>query len=162
MVGGEDIAAALLHSGNDSLHFRFDKVDIVPYLCVDTAVEGEAVAVELFQFKGIHSRFDLEGIEHFNARFENVGKERLDKSAGMHLGHHSALVRPIDRALVVRLDDLAVCGGGEEGRALVAHIVVPENAVKFVACVKNALTEVKLGVKIGFNDILDPIGVFVH
>ena len=99
MVGCKYVSAALLHYGNYALHLGLDEVDIVPELSVNSAVEAELVAVKLLKLKGIHTRLDFKRIEHFDTRFDNIGNKRLDKSAGMHFGNHSALVRPVDSIL---------------------------------------------------------------
>ena len=59
MVGGEHITAALLHCRDDSFHLGRHAVNVVPNLRVDAAVEGELVAIKIFEFEGIHSCLDL-------------------------------------------------------------------------------------------------------
>ena len=103
VVGSKHIAAALLHCGNDALHLGLYAVKVVPKLRVDATVKGELVAIKAFELEGIHACLDLQGVEHLNTGLYDIWDERLDKSAGVHLHNHTALVRPIRRLFVVRL-----------------------------------------------------------
>ena len=110
MIGGKDISSTLLHGRNDALHFHLDKLDVIPQLCVDAAVEGKLVAVERLELVRVHSCFYLERIEHFKTYINKVGDKRIDKSAGVELGYHTPLVRPIDSLFVIGLEELAIHG----------------------------------------------------
>ena len=47
VVGCEHIASAFLHGRDDTLHFRFHKLNIIPYLRIDAAVKRKLVAIFL-------------------------------------------------------------------------------------------------------------------
>ena len=78
------------------------------------------------------------------------------------MGIDAALVRPIDGTLMIGLEQIAVEIGGEEGRALIPHIIGPVDLIEMIAGIPNLGKQGLTAAQIGVEHILYKFGFFEH
>jgi len=158
----EDVTAFMHEDGKESLDFRLDPIDVVPEHGIQPSVKDKFVAAGLFQMNRIHSCLDLEGIESVKTDLDELRNKGVDVAAGVEVSFDAFFVRPLDGALLDRLQDFAVHGRGKKRAVAVSHVIAPEYGVEGITLVPDHIEELKVAVELGIEDVNHKFRVFRH